>query len=399
MGNEHAEKLFYGGEANFNGNFIVKIYLDSQTITNRTDSALLICENNINNIKNIVFTKFNFIIISSEVADEIDNLNIDKKQKIFKANEIISFLNEGDIVELLSHDKFSRIFILYRIESDSNIIIATNHCNNKCIMCPQPIYISEDDNVNLPKIEKVVSMMDKQTKFLTITGGEPTLLKEGLIQILRLCKSYLPNTKIAILTNGRMFSYNSLVDAINSVGLKFLEIGIPIHSYDEEVHDYITQTPNSFNQTIIGIKNLTTSNNNIEIRIVIQKNNYLVLNKIADFIISEIPEINRVSFIGMEMLGSAVKNSKAVWVTYQKIGSNLKEAILKLLMHRIKVNIYNIPLCKVDKDLKPLCAKSISDYKIRYLSECELCNEKENCGGIFVSSLNFVKQEGVNPFI
>jgi His-Xaa-Ser system radical SAM maturase HxsC len=373
--------------------------LSEEVIDNSGLSILLLCEKNVGEINNFDFKKFNFVVISPEISDEISNLILDSDVKIFRSKEDVSFLKEGDIIELLIDKELARLLILYRVQSRNNLIIATNRCNNKCIMCPQPIFIEGDKDMNLSRTEQIIKLMDKQTEFLTITGGEPTLLKEKLIEVLSLCRKYLPNTKIAILSNGRMFSYVSLVDAMGCVGIKFLEVGIPIHSHDENTHDYITQIPGSFSQTIAGIKNLATSGICVEVRVVIQKGNYMDLEKIADLIIKEIPNINRVSFIGMEMLGSALKNSKDIWVDYQEIGANLKESLLKLLAYGIHVNIYNIPLCKVDEKLRPLCSKSISDYKVRYLPECEICKEKNNCGGIFVSSMHFIKKEKVNPIV
>ncbi len=397
---KQAEKLLYGGDANFKGNFVVKIYLSDKFVGDYSEASLLVCENNIKQLNKINIKKFKFIIISPEVGDFFDNSKYkDANLLIFKSKEDISFLKEGDIIELSSDGKLSRFFILYRTGFNDNVIVPTNRCNNKCIMCPQPIYINEDRMPDISKIEKIIGMINKQTKFLTITGGEPTLLKEDLIKILKICKNYLPDAKISILTNGRMFSYISFVDAINSVGLKFLEIGIPIHSYNEIIHDSITLVPNSFSQTIKGIKNLVASNNNVEIRVVLQKKNYLDLSKIADFIIREIPDIARVSFVGMETLGWCLKNINDTWVPYKEIKDHLEKAVLRLLTHKINVNIYNIPLCKVNETLWPLCAKSISGYKVRYFPECNLCKEKENCGGVFVSSLNFIKKEGMVPIV
>jgi len=398
MENRHAKKLFYGGEANFKGNFIVKIYLSDKFVNGFDEAALVLCKNNLDQLNKIDLKKFKFIIISLEIAGTFNDLKYKNiNNLIFKSKENISFFKEGDLIELSADGSLGRIFILYRMESSDNVIVPTNRCNNKCIMCPQPIYINESGTIDISRIEKIFSLIDRQTNFLTITGGEPTLLKESLIKILKICKNYLPNAKILLLTNGRMLSYISFVDAINSVGLKFLELGIPIHSYYGKGHDSITQVPDSFAQTIKAIKNLIASKNNIEIRVVIQKNNYLDLTKIADFIIKEIPDVNRVSFIGMEALGWALKNIKDVWIPYQEIKDHLEKAVLKLLTHKVNVNIYNIPPCKVGEILRPLCAKSISDYKVRFLPECNLCKEKENCGGIFYSSLRFIKEEGVIP--
>ena len=399
MEEKSVEKLFCFGKSNFTGNFIVKLCLGSNLTSDITKMALLVSEENIDNITAVELNAFQCIVASSEILNKLDNLKLDKNIKIFKSQDNISFFNEGDIVELISDDKMTKLFVLYRIKSNNNVIIATNHCNNKCIMCPQPIYINKQDDVNTARVEQIIKLMDKNTKYLTITGGEPTLLKEKLVQILIMCKKYLPNIRIQLLSNGRMFFYKSLVDQMNSVGIKFLELGIPIHSNNESIHDLITQIPKSFTQTITGVENLIASKNNVEIRIVIHKKNYLDLEKISDLIVERLSGIDRVSFMGMEMLGSAIQNSDDVWVPYKEMVNDLKGAILKLLTHNIKVSIYNIPLCKIDEDLRPLCAKSISDYKVRYLTECEECKEKNNCGGIFVSSLSFLKKEGINPII
>jgi His-Xaa-Ser system radical SAM maturase HxsC len=397
MEEKNIEKLFYTGEARFNGEFIVKIHLSDKFVDERSNSALLLCEKNKNDITESELSKFDMVLVAPSALSVLQKINVGSKIKVVKSREDLSFLEEGDIIELFANGNIAKIIVLYRLNSNSNVIVATNLCNNKCTMCPQPVHVSSSTNSNIARIEKILRLMDRQTKFLTITGGEPTLLKEDLIQTLEMCKRILPNTKIQLLTNGRMFSYISFVDAINSVGLKSLEIGIPLHSDNESAHDLVTQNQKSFRQTVTGIKNLISSGNNIEIRVVIQKNNYLDLEKIADFIIVELVGVNKISFMGMEMLGSAAMNVENVWVPYSEIGKKLRAAILKLLTHNFKVDIYNIPLCKIDEDLRPLCAKSISDYKVRYLPECESCKEKNVCGGVFSSSLNLVKGEGINP--
>ena len=53
----------------------------------------------------------------------------------------------------------------------------------------------------------------------------------------------------------------------------------------------------------------------------------------------------------------------------------------------IDVQLYNFPLCKVERNYWALCAKSITDYKIRYNSQCETCNVKSVCGGVFGTTL------------
>ena len=60
------------------------------------------------------------------------------------------------------------------------------------------------------------------------------------------------------------------------------------------------------------------------------------------------------------------------------------------------VNLYNFPLCSLDRRLYSIARKSITDYKIRYKEECDECLAKEECGGFFNSTIN-MKDIKVKP--
>ena len=50
----------------------------------------------------------------------------------------------------------------------------------------------------------------------------------------------------------------------------------------------------------------------------------------------------------------------------------------------------------IDKRLYSIAHKSITDYKVRYMPQCEECLVKEQCGGFFNSTIN-VKDIKVRP--
>lgn len=339
------------------------------------------------------------IIVQGRVKNDVIVKKI-KKLRITSMHETgdLSFLRNGDVLEI--DPTKSLIHIMYRIHSDDNTIIPTNRCNNHCISCPQPEAVgNEDEILNIGFLRKQIELFDKKTRFLGISGGEPTLLKNGLLELLQECKKNLPKIAISLLTNGRMFSYKSYADAIACVGLKYLDIAIPIYSYRKETHDSITQTVGSFEQASKGIANLLENRQNIELRIVVQKANYKELNQIADHIIQHFPTVFRVVFVGMEMSGIARKNRTSTWIPLSKIKPYLQEASVNLLYNRIQTLLYNFPLCKIDKPFWPLATKSISDYKIRFLEVCDSCKVKSKCSGIFSASVSFLKDEGVTPIL
>jgi His-Xaa-Ser system radical SAM maturase HxsC len=168
-----------------------------------------------------------------------------------------------------------------------------------------------------------------------------------------------------------------------------LKVGIPIYASESEIHDYITQSKGSLKQATAGIKNLINLGCKVELRIVVSKLNYLYLNDLATYIISNFEGLVSINFMGLEMLGNAAKNSKIVWIDYKTAFDYSKNAIKKLISNGFDVNLYNFPLCFVDEGFWSICRQSISDYKVNYNDECSGCSVKEICGGIFDSTSRF----------
>jgi hypothetical protein len=121
----------------------------------------------------------------------------------------------------------------------------------------------------------------------------------------------------------------------------------------------------------------------VEIRIVVSKLNAEFIDKIVDLIVTELKGVYTIKFIGLEMLGNARRNIEQVWMSYTDSFKYMKFPIKKLVLNGFNVGIYNYPLCCVDKGYWSICEKSITDYKVKYLSECDACSKKDACGGMF----------------
>jgi len=393
MKSERLNKLFFHGKANFKGNYILRVSESIPKIgIGPQEQCLIISKKNSSFVSTKRANAYKVLVILKEVEDSIRT----KNSKIIILSENPD-LCDGDIIEIVSDGKEARVVVLYRIGSDDNAIIITNACNNKCIMCPEPMLRPNKVNFNLNRIKKIIKLIDKKTTNIGISGGEPTLIKQDLIRILSIFRKNIPNTQLSLITNGRMFYYKSFVEAIKNVNNKNLLICVPLHSQSEEIHDEITQVKGSFSETHQGIKNLLEASQRIELRIVIQKNNYKELELLAEYIKSNYFGVYRVVFLGMEMSGIARYNLDKIWVNYKNIQPYLEKALISLLASGIQVNIFNIPLCKIADPFRRLVSNSISDYKIRYLQECDVCSLKQVCGGSFVSTLDLVRNEGVIP--
>ena len=294
-------------------------------------------------------------------------------------------LIDYDIIEMID----GRVIkVLYRDDSEDNVILATNQCNSNCIMCPDPDAIrNTSENPYIGKLIQQVKYTPNDATHITITGGEPGILKWDLIKLVASCKEYLSDTEFLLLSNGRVFADKTFTIEFKKSMPEVIRIGIPIYADNEELHDGITRAKGSFKQAIVGIKNLIKEDIDVEIRIVVMKQNYKYLQDIASFIANEIPEVKMVNIMALEMSGNAYLNREKVWIEFEEIKRYLYDACIKLISNGIVTNLYNFPLCMLNEKLYSISHRSITDYKIRYQEECEDCTAKDICGGFFNTTI------------
>jgi len=293
--------------------------------------------------------------------------------------ENVQTLNEGDIVsvDMITGD----IIVVFEKNSVHNSILASTDCNCRCIMCPQTLV--SDSPENLQDNLEIIRLIDKKTTALGLTGGEPTLLGDGLIKLLKECKKQLPNTQIQILSNGILLNNNEYVRKMVHLGMKNLVFCIPLYADIDTEHDFIMQREGAFEDAIQGLYNLATYKQLIEIRIVVMSLNYKRLPQIAEFIYHNLPFAIHVAFMGMEVEGLARKNVNKLWASPKDYAPFLKEAVLYLSQRNMDVSIYNEQLCLMPKELWSFTRQSISEWKNTYLEKCKDCKEKSECAGFF----------------
>jgi His-Xaa-Ser system radical SAM maturase HxsC len=304
-----------------------------------------------------------------------------------------SYLGDGDIIKI---DPASRsVRTLYRRSSHHNHFLMTERCNSYCLMCSQPPK-SADDGWLVDEILDCIPLIDGEAKEIGITGGEPTLLGERFVDVVRKMRSYLPRTSLHILSNGRRFSDPTFAARFASVEHPDLMIGIPLYSDVSTRHDYVVQADGAYDETIRGILNLKRLRQKVEIRVVIHKQTYERLPKLAEFIARNLSFVDHVALMGLEMIGFTKANLEELWIDPFDYQDELRSAATILSRHRISVSIYNQQLCVTPPDVWEYARKSISDWKNEYMPECEGCGVKEKCGGFF-SSASFRYSQHIQP--
>lgn len=293
-------------------------------------------------------------------------------------------LENYDVVTI---DSRGNMRTVYRTASLDNAIVITEMCNSNCVMCPSSDHCRKAGGIApLDDLIRLTEHFPSDAPHLTITGGEPFLLGRDLFRLFERIAKAFPRTDFLLLTNGRALSIPSFREQLAQTMPPEMRLGIPLHGSTPELHDAITRAPGSFRQTFDALKWLTNKGLHVELRIVVSALNAHDITDICRLVARELPGVESVKFIGLEMLGNAWVNRDKVWITYAEAFQASKEGIELLVRSAIDVRLYNFPLCAVNRGFWHACAKSITDYKVTFPEECDGCLVADSCCGIFAGS-------------
>jgi His-Xaa-Ser system radical SAM maturase HxsC len=301
----------------------------------------------------------------------------------------LSHLTAGDIIGLSSDGR--RVAVLWKSSATHNSLLLTEQCDNLCLMCSQPPKTREDAWL-FERAKQVVSLLPASARSLGLTGGEPTLNAEALLDLLRHCHTVAPWVQLHLLSNGRRFADSRFAADYSAIDHRDLMVGIPLYAPEPALHDYIVQAKGAFDETVRGILNLAALQRCVEIRIVIQRHTVPILRALATYITRNLPFVDQVALMGLEMTGLARPNAAEVWIDPADYQTELAEAAFTLATAGITTKIYNHQLCVLDRRLWPFAVRSISDWKNDYLKICTACSVKPACGGVFTTSGRRVSQ-------
>lgn len=263
-------KQLQGRIKNITNTVIGKITHNERRFLQPRDNFVLVSENT-------EVEGYAAIITSSQ---QFDN---ESKSKFVHSVGFIENLYDGDIVSI---EPDGKINVLYEINSMHNVLFITERCNANCIMCPQPPNNSVGDN--LEQVWKVISLMDKGTRQIGITGGEPTLVGDDLFKIIDSIKKRFKKSSVTLLTNAIKLSDFEYTKKFAVINHPDLQIDVPLYSDTDTEHNKIIRAK-GFYKTIKGLYNLATINQKVGIRVVVHKMNYKRLPQIAEFIYRNFP--------------------------------------------------------------------------------------------------------------
>jgi His-Xaa-Ser system radical SAM maturase HxsC len=284
----------------------------------------------------------------------------------------------GDVIEVMRAR--SKVAVRYRRGDNGNVLFATERCNSFCMMCSQPPREIED-SWRIAQLCSLVELIDKDLPSIAISGGEPTLLGEGLAQVIAASAKALEKTHVHVLSNGRRFAETGYAETFRDLHPS-LSWGIPLYGDYFALHDYIVQSSGAFAQTIRGLYALHAAGQRIEVRVVLVKPAVARLPEIARFLYRNLPFVEHVALMGIEPIGFAKANHSALWIDPVDAAPALLESVEFLANRGMSVSLYNLPLCTLPASLRSFAKRSISNWKQDYIAACDDCEIRDQCRGL-----------------
>ena len=164
------------------------------------------------------------------------------------------------------------------------VLIIGYHCNNRCRFCNEANKRELYNKTSQQIKQEMIEARKRGTTYLEMIGGEMTI-RPDILELIGFAKN-LGFQTITMATNGRMFSYLKLTKQVIKAGLT--DIVFSIHGHKPEVHDYLTQSPGSFEQLMAGLNNFKKLGfEKIGSNTTIVKPNYKYLSQIGQLIYNQ----------------------------------------------------------------------------------------------------------------
>jgi radical SAM protein with 4Fe4S-binding SPASM domain len=191
-------------------------------------------------------------------------------------------------------------------------------CNNKCLHCYSGT-AAVSRELSTEEWKKVVDRAyDLGIPQILFTGGEPTL-REDLTELVKHAEAV--GLVTGLVTNGRRLKDLNYVMKLADSGLDYAQV--TLESYKPEIHDAITETQGSWNETVAGIQNLLKTSIYTSVNMTLNRHNLKYAAETVDFLHKL--RLKRFSANGLIYAGKGVKVASSFAVEEKELQPILKE--------------------------------------------------------------------------
>jgi cyclic pyranopterin phosphate synthase len=305
-------------------------------------------------------------------------------------------------------------------------------CNNNCIFCMEEDREGRYVNNSAMTPERVRWILDghKGAEEVCFTSGEPTTRPE-LPEFVGWAKSR-GYQRISVMTNGRRLSHMPYAVTLAKAGMN--RFYISIHGHTKKLHEGLTRTPDSFEQTVAGLDSIAKLKRfgvELHTSTVVTDRNLPHMLDIYRFLRSH--GVDQVVFNVMQANGRANTYFEQIFPRYTDIAATFRRFVEDVGEARPMAFLVDIPLCTTEnipdfnrgyverhrhfnleseamllaqsrdgraqegggKGLVLMTRQDLDEMQRGKRPECASCRHNPHCEGVWV---NYVKRYGWDEF-
>ena len=295
----------------------------------------------------------------------------------YKSNIIRMMLKKGFYITTVKEGQYGdgiKICMKYDIYPPRSLRISlTTACNLKCFFCHHEGIVEENSQITIPEIERILTQARRlRVNEITLTGGEPTVVFEKMLFVLKYCGSWDRKPHIKIVTNGSLWT-PEMINELNYKGK--LTVNLSVHSIDVEKNRCIvgeTIDKSIYDGVISGIKR-----KKIDLRInsTILKginSNKQSLSDIIKFSIDN--NVDRVNLMELLVTKKQYELQK-YYMSFENIDYELNCALMEFGDYEIVQSSNKKKTYRLSSFGKKI---DISIYRLSCRCGCENCNENND---------------------
>lgn len=287
-------------------------------------------------------------------------------------------------------------------------------CNNNCINCLLPENFKKNRrSLSLETLEELITGIEKrQHDIIEISGGEPTLHPQ-LIDILSFLRSHFWG-KIVLLTNAEKLADYTLAKKISAL---VDDVVVTLYTSNKKIHDFITQTPNSLEDKISGLKNLSKLGVKLHIKTLLMKQTFKVILDLIKFCKSNFRNFH-FNINSLHITNKAWENREMISVKFSDTVFYIQQALDYTENENIVTSVF-APMCLFDPyywnhfpvgfgdivrrsisitpDGRIGEAKMLLNEFIQKPSKCQECFLKDRCYWPWEGYIAFFGDEELSP--
>lgn len=236
---------------------------------------------------------------------------------------------------------------LESLELDGSIYCGLGFgCNNDCVLCVANISEKHENMSTSQMVAYFDRLIDNKNLTIQISGGEPTI-RGDFLYLMEYLSVNAPRITKVLLSNGRMFSNTDFTARVSDYPP--VCVLVPLHSYEPKLHDMITRRPGSFDETVLGIRNLLEYKIIVIPKIIVNKLNYKLVPDFVEFIAQTFPECKAVGVDTIDLLGSAGANKEMLKVKHTESAPYIQKAIDVAQKYGLHMSVIYMPFCLVEE--------------------------------------------------